>query len=73
MNASRGLFDISGPHGRFRRRHDESIIMGVCAGIGDFFSIDRNVIRLVSLLLLWLFTIPTMLVYFLLAWIGDVR
>ena len=73
MNATRGFFNISGRYGRFRRRQDENIIMGVCAGIGDFFSIDRNVVRLVSLLLLWLFTIPTMLVYFLLAWIGDVR
>ena len=73
MNATRGFLNTSGPHGRFRRRHDDSIIMGVCSGIGDFFSLDRNIVRLVALLLLWLFTVPTLLVYFLLAWIGDTR
>ena len=73
MNATRGFFNISGPHGRFRRRYDDSIIMGVCAGVGDFFSLDRNIVRLVALLLLWLFTVPTLLLYFLLAWIGDTR
>jgi phage shock protein PspC (stress-responsive transcriptional regulator) len=47
--------------------------MGVCAGLGDFFAVDRNIVRLVALLLLWLFTVPTMLLYLLLAWLGDTR
>jgi phage shock protein PspC (stress-responsive transcriptional regulator) len=73
MNATRRPFNISGAHGRFRRRHDQSVIMGVCAGLGDFFAVDRNIVRLVALLLLWLFTVPTMLLYLLLAWLGDTR
>jgi len=71
MNTSRRLFDISGAHGSFRRRPDVAIVMGVCAGIGDFFSLDRNIVRLFAVLLLWLFTVPTMLLYLLLAWLGD--
>jgi phage shock protein PspC (stress-responsive transcriptional regulator) len=45
----------------------------VCAGIADFFSLDRSIVRLVALLLLWFFTIPTVLLYFILAWLGDAR
>ena len=73
MSTTRGLFSISGAHGRFRRRPDQSVIMGVCAGVGDFFAVDRNIVRLVAVLLLWLFTVPTMLLYLLLAWLGDTR
>jgi phage shock protein PspC (stress-responsive transcriptional regulator) len=71
MNATRGLFNISGAHGRFRRRSDDAVVMGVCAGVGDFFALDRNIVRLGALLLFWLFTVPTMLLYLLLAWLGD--
>ena len=56
---------------RFRRRQDVAIVMGVCAGIADYFDIDRLVVRVVALLALWLFTVPTMLLYLILAWLGD--
>jgi len=72
MNASRPL-DISGAHGRFRRRPGNAIIMGVCAGGADYFSLDRTVVRLIALLLLWFFTVPTLLLYLLLTWLGDPR
>ena len=72
MNATRH-FNPSGTHGRFRRRHGDAIIMGVCAGIADYFSLDRTVIRIVALLLLWLLPAPTLLLYLLLAWLGDTR
>jgi phage shock protein PspC (stress-responsive transcriptional regulator) len=71
MNASRHYFNTSGAHGRFRRRHGDGIVMGVCAGVADYFSLDRAVVRLVALLLLWFFTVPTLLLYLLLAWLGD--
>jgi phage shock protein PspC (stress-responsive transcriptional regulator) len=72
MNTTRD-FNLSGPHGRFRRRYDQSIIMGVCAGLADYFSFDRTVVRVVSLLLLFLLPLQTMAVYLLLAWLGDAR
>jgi phage shock protein C len=73
MNTSRHYFNASGARGRFRRRHGDGIVMGVCAGVADYFSLDRAVVRLVALLLLWFFTVPTLLLYLLLAWLGDAR
>ena len=58
---------------RFRCRPGDAIIKGVCAGIADFASLDRTVVRLVALLLLWFFTVPTALLYLLLAWLGETR
>jgi phage shock protein PspC (stress-responsive transcriptional regulator) len=71
MNAARRVFNNTGAGGRFRRLHHRSIVMGVCAGVADYFAIDRTVIRLAALLLLWLVTVPTLLLYLLLAWLGD--
>ena len=73
MNATRRSYDLSGAHGKFRSSHRDGIVMGVCAGVADFFSLDRTVVRLVALLLLWFFTVPTLLLYLLLAWLGDTR
>ena len=58
---------------RFRCRRGGAIIMGVCAGVADYFSLDRTVVRLAALLLVWFFTVPTLLLYLLLACLGDNR
>ena len=71
MNHHHRPYSMSRVRGPFRRRPDRAVIMGVCAGIADFFWWDRNIVRLVAILLLWLFTLPTLVVYFLLAWLGD--
>jgi phage shock protein PspC (stress-responsive transcriptional regulator) len=73
MNATHRLFSATGARGRFRRRHNCSIVMGVCAGVADYLSLDRTVVRLVALLLLWFVTVPTLLLYLLLAWLGDTQ
>jgi len=73
MNTSHRIFDTSGAHGKFRRRHRGAIFMGVCAGLADYFALDRAVVRLVALLLLYFVTAPTLLLYLLLAWLGDSR
>jgi phage shock protein PspC (stress-responsive transcriptional regulator) len=74
MTAHRRYYDLSDARRRrFRRRERDGIILGVCAGVADFFSLDRSIVRLVALLLLWFFTIPTVLLYFILAWLGDAR
>ena len=73
MNATDRSFNLSGAHRKFRRARRDGIVMGVCAGIADFFSLDRTVVRLVALLLLWFFTVPTLLLYLLLGWLGDSR
>jgi phage shock protein PspC (stress-responsive transcriptional regulator) len=73
MNVSHRIFDAAGANGRFRRRRDAAIVMGVCAGVADYLAVDRTVVRLVALLLLWFGTVPTLLLYLLLAWLGDTR
>jgi phage shock protein C len=81
MNASHRPFNVlgdlasefPGAHGRFRRNSGNAIVMGVCAGVADYFALDRTVVRLAALLLLWIFTVPTLLLYLLLTWIGDAR
>ena len=58
---------------RFQRTRRDALILGVCAGVADFFSLDRTVVRLVSLLLLWFFPLPTLMLYILLAFLAESR
>ena len=73
MSASRRYFSLSEAPRKFRRKLSDAIIMGVCAGVADYFSVDRTVVRLTALLLLWFFTVPTLLFYLLLAFLSDKR
>lgn len=73
MNAGQRFFDLTTTGRRFRRKHHAAIVMGVCAGVADYLGVDRTVVRLAALLLLWLVTVPTLLAYLLLAWLGDSR
>ena len=56
---------------RFRRNYRAGIVMGVYAGLGDTLGINRTVLRFVALLLLWFTTVPALLLYLLLTWLGD--
>ena len=38
-------------------------LMGVCAGLADFYDIDRNVVRIGTILLGWFFTMPVLFLY----------
>jgi phage shock protein PspC (stress-responsive transcriptional regulator) len=71
MNLSERLFAAAGIERRFRRNYRAGIVMGVCAGLADTLGIDRNVLRFVALLLVWFATVPALLLYLLLAWLGD--
>ena len=73
MIAGRRYFNTTDSRRRFSCRRGGAIIMGVCAGVADYFSLDRTVVRLVALLLLWIFTVPMLLLYLLLACLGDSR
>ncbi len=73
MIADQRYYGLSESRRRFRCNPRNAIIRGVCAAIADFFSLDRTLVRLVALLLLWFFTVPTALLYLLLAWLGDRR
>jgi phage shock protein PspC (stress-responsive transcriptional regulator) len=73
MTTSERIFRPTEFRRRFRRRHRDSIVTGVCAAVADYFSLDRTVVRLVALLLLWFFTIPTLLLYGLLTCLVEIR
>ena len=53
-----------------RRR---GIIMGVCADFAAAFAFDVTLVRLAALLLLFLFTGPTVLTYLALGFLGGDR
>ncbi len=38
-------------------------LMGVCAGLADFYDIDRNMVRIGTILLGWFFTTPVLFLY----------
>jgi len=73
MNATHRIFDADDALARFRRHHRGAVFMGVCARVADYFQYDRTIVRLVALLLLYFVTAPTLLLYLLLAWLGDAR
>ena len=73
MNLGDRILDAAGIERKFRRNPSAAVVMGVCAGIADYLGLDRTVVRLVALLLLWFATVPALLLYLLLAWLGDTR
>jgi phage shock protein C len=59
MNNKRKLYKI------LYRDRKHGIIGGVCAGIADYFGINRLIVRLITLVSLFLFTLPTSVIYLL--------
>ena len=45
------------------RDRQHRIIGGVCAGVADYFGIGRLVVRLLILVSLFMFTLPTVVIY----------
>ena len=54
---------------RLYKDSERGVLLGVCAGVAEFFDFQVNMVRLVTLLSLLIFTIPTLLTYFLLSWL----
>jgi len=50
-------------HNVVYRDKKHRIIGGVCAGIADYFGISRLVVRLLVLISLFMFTLPTIVIY----------
>jgi len=51
---------------RLYRNLDKAIIKGVCGGVADYFGVAPWLVRLGTLILFFSFTIPTVIVYFVL-------
>ena len=46
------------------RDPEQRLLGGVCAGLGKFFGISRNAVRLLVIISLFMFTLPTLIGYF---------
>lgn len=55
----------------YRRDSGGAKIMGVCGGIADYFGVNAGVVRVAWLISLVMFTFPTLVGYFFLAWLLD--
>ena len=51
------------PHNSLYRDKQHRILGGVCAGIADYFGISRLAVRLLVLVSLFTFTLPTVVIY----------
>lgn len=54
---------------RLYRDGERGVILGVCAGLAEFFDMQIMMVRLIGLLSLMIFTMPTLLTYFMLGWL----
>ena len=66
---------ISGQPSRMRlyRNRRKGKCLGVCAGIADYFDVSPTPIRIAAVVGLFTITVPTLVIYFLAAWIMDDR
>jgi phage shock protein C len=55
----------------YRRPRGSAKIMGVCGGIADYLGLNASLVRFAWLVSLVMFTVPTLIGYFLLAWLLD--
>jgi len=55
----------------YRRPRDSRRILGVCGGIADYLGLGAGLVRFAWLVSLVMFTVPTLICYFLLAWLLD--
>ncbi len=52
---------------RFYRSRNDRKFLGICGGLGEYFGIDSNLIRvIVALIILWTGVLPGFIVYFIL-------
>jgi len=68
----RGLDDWRNPH-RLYRDTEHARIAGVCAGIADYFGVERRMVRLAAFLCLVFFSVPTFIAYLVLTMILPKR
>lgn len=60
MSRCHDIFDAD----RLYRNTRQGRILGVCAGLADFWKTERWLVRLGALAALWFLTVPALLAYF---------
>ncbi len=73
MTVNRHHFRTTTATDRLGRNRRDAMLFGVCAGIADFFTLDPTIVRISALLLLWIFTLPSLVLYLLLAVLAESR
>jgi phage shock protein C len=63
--------DSARRRGRLVRDADEGMLAGVCAGIARHLGLRPRTVRIATLVLLVLFTVPTVVAYALMAWLAP--
>lgn len=58
------------PRSRLQRASDDAKILGICAGVADYFGFDRNVVRAVTVVCAFFFP-TTIVAYFILGLVLD--
>lgn len=54
---------------RLYRDGERGVILGVCAGVAEFFDMQIAMVRLITLISFLVFTMPTLVTYVLLGWL----
>ena len=54
---------------RLYRDKENGMIMGVCAGIADFFDFQRGMVRVIAVVLLFIWTLPVAFTYLVLGFL----
>lgn len=71
MSTTRGTNESGGSNqtspSRLYRNPDRGFVLGVCAGIADYFGIQPWVVRIGTVIALFMFPPPTLIGYFILA------
>lgn len=68
MSSARGRHATGSPRLLYRDR-ERGLIMGVCAGVAEFFDWNLLTVRIITLVMLVVAFIPTALVYFTAGWL----
>ncbi|HET7675592.1 MAG TPA: PspC domain-containing protein [Gammaproteobacteria bacterium] len=56
-------FDVERPRRRFYRDSERGVILGVCAGLADYFELPVWAVRIVAVVIAWYFPVPTVVAY----------
>lgn len=63
MNYSANHAPWSARSRRFHRDSERGMVLGVCAGLGEYFELPVWLTRIVAVVLAWFFMVPTVVAY----------
>lgn len=67
------LYDENPSPNRFYRDTDHGLISGVCAGIADYFGLERWVVRMLTVVIFIFYSLPVFLFYLIASFVVEAR